>query len=297
MRAMGFDVLGTEAQLKESLCMLALPAETAQAVWEAYGRRPAFFERAAKEAYAGELPDYPICKRSPLERLVIWCCRLTQLRTRLSRFPDEVLRDTWRDIALHAAIYQKITGRVGLSREDVIWFRHLEAGCIFRLGSLQFQVFHMVYLDEEGCGEAYMDFSAEQKRRLPPGSPVINVHVPAGADLSEDTVAASIRWAETFFRMYFPAHRAQAFLCYSWLLYSGLRELLPPQSRILQFARQFSVISQVADPDEAMERIFGKRRPKKADCPQETSLQRAALQNRGCLGYACGIRKIPKTTT
>lgn len=244
---MGYHEPGMGEQLKENLRMLELQEETSQTVWETYKRKPAFFERAAKEAYAGELPDYPICKRSPLERLVIW-------------------------------------------------FRHLEHGVLFKLGTLQFQLFRMVYLDEAGCGEAYMSFSEEQKQRLPPESPVLNVHVQAGADLTGEAVANSFRRADVFFQTYFPEHKARVFLCYSWLLYPDLRALLPPESRIAQFAQNFTIISQVPDPEEALERIYGKRRPRKADCLQETSLQRAALNRRDCLGYACGILEIPQTT-
>lgn len=293
---MGYHEPGMGEQLKENLRMLELQEETSQTVWETYKRKPAFFERAAKEAYAGELPDYPICKRSPLERLVIWCCHLTQLRIRMSRFPYEVLTDTWRDITLRAGLYREKTGRVGLSREDVLWFRHLEHGVLFKLGTLQFQLFRMVYLDEAGCGEAYMSFSEEQKQRLPPESPVLNVHAQAGADLTGEAVANSFRRADVFFQTYFPEHKARVFLCYSWLLYPDLRALLPPESRIAQFAQNFTIISQVPDPEEALERIYGKPRPRKADCLQETSLQRAALNRRDCLGYACGILEIPQTT-
>ena len=34
---------------------------------------------------------------------------------------------------------------------------------IFKIGSLQFQPFEMIYLDEETIGEPYMTFSKEQK--------------------------------------------------------------------------------------------------------------------------------------
>lgn len=38
---------------------------------------------------------------------------------------------------------------------------------IFKVGSLQFQPFKMIYLDEETIGEPYMSFTAEQKKLCP----------------------------------------------------------------------------------------------------------------------------------
>ncbi len=48
---------------------------------------------------------------------------------------------------------------------------------IFKISSLQFQPFEMIYLDEETIGEPYMAFTKEQKESLPNGLPVINCHI------------------------------------------------------------------------------------------------------------------------
>lgn len=281
--------------LVESLRDLDFSPEDAREVLEAYDSRPQFFEQAAQSAYAGEVPDFPICKRSPLERLVIWCCHLTAVQQKYQSFgiPHAVVLETIQDIALRRDLYREKTGKIGLSRDDVIWFRHLENACIFRLGSLQFQRFHMLYLDKEGCGEDYMTFTEEQKLRLPPGAPVINVHIPKGADLSPDAVADAFRRAGAFFPQYFPEHSARAYLCYSWLLYPGLQALLPSSSNILRFASRFQIIGTAPDASEAIRRIYGKRYSKSSDYPQETTLQRAALNHFSSLGDACGIIEIP----
>ena len=92
----------------------------------------------------------------------------------------------------------------------------------------------MIYLDEETIGEPYMIFSKQQKQTLPAGAPVrylpssaedaagapvINRHIQQGADLRPEAVDASFCGARRFFAAHFPA-RFEAFLCYSWLLYS-----------------------------------------------------------------------------
>ncbi len=280
--------------LEENLRELALPLEAEKTVLNAYDRRTAWYEAAAQRSYDGTAPDYPICGLRPLDRLVTWCCHLTQVRRRYQRqgIPQAVLLATWRDVTLHVRLYWEKTGRTGLSKEDVIWLRNLDSGCIFCLGSLQFQLFHMIYLDAEGCGEDYMAFSPAQKQRLPQGTPVLNVHIPKGADLSPEAVDASFRQARAFFPKYIPDHGAKAFLCYSWLLYPGLQALLPPESRILQFAARFCLVGQAKNPTEAIRRIYGRRYARTGDYPQNTSLQRSALGRFSDLGEGCGILEI-----
>ena len=138
-----------------------------------------------------------------------------------------------------------------------------------------------------------MSFAPRQKKRLPPGAPVLNVHIQEGADLSPAAVDRSFERAEAFFRAYFPHDRYEAFICYSWLLYPGIAGLLAPGSNILAFASRFTIVGEVRDDAQAIERIFGRRRRAKRDYPQRTSLQRAALLHWSSLGYACGV--IPWT--
>lgn len=281
--------------LEENLKDLALTPATQAAVLAAYDAKPGYYEAAAPGAYQGEAPDFPICRKSPLERLVLWCCYLTRVRRKYQArgVPHRVFLDTVSDIALRAGLYEARTGKPGLAKADAIWFRHIHNAVIFRLGSLQFQLFEMIYLDQEGCGEAYMTFAQEQKARLPQGTPVLNLHIPKGADLSPAAVEQALDQAMEFFPQVFPEHRARAFLCYSWLLYPGLRELLPAGSNILQFAARFRVIGQTQDPAESIRRIYGKRFPRRGDYPQNTQLQRQALGRFSCLGEACGILEIP----
>ena len=261
----------------------------------AYDARPGFYEAAALTSYEGEGPEFPICRKRTLDRLVLWCCHMTWARRQYEArgVSHQVILDTCSDIALRAKLYEAKTGKPGLSKDDVIWFRHIHHASIFRLGPLQFQRFEMVYLDEEGCGQAYMTFASEQKAHLPQGTPVINLHIPKDANLSPATVADALDQAMAFFPQVFPEHRAKAFLCYSWLLYPGLQALLPKESNILQFAARFQIIGQARDPAESIRRIYGKRFPRKENYPQDTQLQRQALGRFSFLGEACGILEIP----
>ena len=247
-----------------------------------------------KHPYDGIAPEFPICKKSPWERLQIWNGLIPDVTVRYESLdiPKNIVSDTLREIPRLSQLYRKKTGREGLSKENVIWLRHICHGELFQIGSLQYQLFRMVYLDEEGCGDAYMQFDCSVKARLPQGTPVINVHIPTGTDLSKEAVAESLALAKAFFQMRFPD--AKAFVCYSWLLYPGMLELLPAYSNIAAFASNFQIIGQVSDPygSDAVKRIYGRRYPRKAWYPKETQLQRNAIGNFSKLGMGCGLIEI-----
>lgn len=255
------------------------------------GRNAERMEALANEAYQGELPDFPICELKPLSRLAVLIWKLEEIRQKYQAAGVEwqVFEDSASDIALRVRIYFEKTGKVGLSKDDCVWLRHLVNGQIFKLGVLQFQTFQMLYLDEDDKGETWFNYLDGIKERLPEGSPVLNVHIQKGADLSVEKVAESFSLARAFFRKHFSEMQIEAFVCFSWLLDPFLGRILPEGSRIVQFGSMFEVIGWAKDNNQAVERIFGKRWRKKSDFPQETSLQKAALGHLKELQYTCGI--------
>lgn len=239
----------------------------------------------ADSAYQGEDLNFTLCKRMPLTRLAVVTYLLLRKYDdyREKRTPDSVIFDTFRDVSLRANLYFDRTGGVGISKEDVIWFRHLMNVGIFKIGSLQFQPFEMIYLDEETIGEPYMTFSKEQKEILPAGSRVLNCHIQQGADLRPEAVKESFRGARQFFSAPY-----KAVLCYSWLLYPPMVKRLPYQSDIKQFAANFTVIGAFGDPEQAMEYLLG-RRSKKELPLNATMLQKLAFEHKELFGIACGV--------
>jgi len=244
-----------------------------------------------KGAYEGEVPDFPICRLHPLGRLAVIVWKLAEIRREYEAYGvwAAVIDDTFSDITLRQRLFFHNTGKVGLSRADCVWLRHLANAQIFKLGVLQYQPTKMYYLENHADGSPFFMISDSQKARLSAGMPVLNVHIQAGADINPERVAESLEVAKEFFAQFFPDTRFRAMVCYSWLLHPGLKELLPPNSRILRFAENFEVIIETADQRQAFERIFGKRYKRKMDFPQQTSLQRAALRDPSKLGYALGV--------
>ena len=245
----------------------------------------------AESAYAGEVPEFPICLLHPLGRLAVLVWKLAEIRGEYENLgvSEEIINDTFSDIALRQRLFYKKTAKVGLSRADCIWLRHLVSAKIFKLGVLQYQPMKMVYLESRDDGSPFFVITDAQKSRLPAGAPVLNVHIQTGADLAQERVAESLQMIRGFFKDVFPGTQFRAMVCYSWLLHSGLKYLLPSDSRILGFAENFEVIYETGDGTQAVERIFGRRCRRKADYPQQTSLQRAALRSPSKLGYALGV--------
>lgn len=271
--------------------LLEFSAEDQQTLMTALHGKEQFFLKHAADAYAGTVPDFPICQLSPLKRLVTLCIKLSELaqKFRSRGIPHSIFSATAADIRLRQRLYLEKTGKLGLSKSDGIWFRHLFGFSMFQLGSLQFQMLPMVYLDAEGCGEDYMRYKPEQKRALPPGTPVLDVHIPHGTDLSPGAVEDALKCAPDFFARYFPEYQPKALLCVSWILYPPMQALLPPDSNLTQFAKRWEILATAADSSEAISRIYGKTCRKIADYPQTTTLQRNALHCFSQLGVGDGI--------
>ena len=246
-------------------------------------------EVIAETAYNSDNFAFPLCKRMPLTRLVVVVYLLSQKYADYKAIgvTDEIILNTFRDVSLRANLYYKQNGKIGISKDDVIWFRHIMNVHIFKIGVLQYQTFNMIYLDEETIGEPYMVFIQEQKLALPNGSPVINCHIQKGANISATLVNESIEQAKVFFKDCFPSIEYKAFLCYSWLLYPPMLNMLSENSNIKQFAKCFSIIGECNDSEQAKENLFdyGKHNP---PC-KPTTLQRMAKEDNSILGYGCGV--------
>lgn len=246
----------------------------------------------AETAYSSNDFEFPLCKRMPLTRLVVVVYLLTQKYAEYKAIgiADDIVLDTFRDVSLRANLYYRQNGKIGISKDDVIWFRHIMNVHIFKIGALQYQKFNMLYLDEETIGEPYMVFTEEQKSSLPNGVHVINCHIQRGAAISSASVKESLERAKIFFKEYFPATQYKAFLCYSWLLYPPMLEKLPDKSNIKQFAEKFSIIGYCNDSAQAVKNLFNNDN---YNLPYKlTYLQQMATDHKEILGYGCGVIMI-----
>ena len=236
----------------------------------------------AAHAFDGTGMDLNICSYKAIDRLAALIFKLPDLYDKYltACTPEDIIYDTFDDIALRAGIYYEENGELGLSAEDSLWFRHINNVDIFKIGSIQFQLFEMVYLDKETLGESYMVFPETLKALLPKGSPVINCHIQANADLTPGAVDKSFSKAEEFFSRIYPTY--EIFICYSWLLYPPMMEIFDMNSNIRHFTQQFNIVSAIPDNEQALENIRA-----------NSWLRNIASQMPSKFGYGCGIRTAP----
>lgn len=248
---------------------LHYPVEVERMVRRELGRDET--RQLAPKAYDGENFEFPLCRQNPLTRLAVVTYLLgeTYCAYREKGVQDSIIFDTFRDVSLRARLFWEKTGAAGLSEEDVIWFRHIINVGIFKIGALQYQPFEMLYLDEEGIGEPYMNFS---QKPLAAGESVVNIHIQRGADLHPEAVAASLTSARSFFG------EGQSFLCYSWLLYPPMVERLPKTSNIRQFAERFTIVGTCGDSEQARENL-----------DRDSSLYGMINEDPNWFGFACGM--------
>lgn len=126
------------------------------------------------------------------------------------------------------------------------------------------------------------------------GSYYIDVHIPGGAPLTPALCAASYAEAAAFFRARYGMEHI-LFGCHSWLLSPELRTILPENSNILAFARDYTILQTRMDPTSSAVSFIFHVPGVPADLetlPEETSLQKALktyLQEGKTINTAFGI--------
>lgn len=149
---------------------------------------------------------------------------------------------------------------------------------MFRLGRLQF------------APNALRDSVSIDGHNFPKGTPVLEVHIPAGEALDNNQVTQSLDLAPVFFRQYFNKDYA-LFHCFSWLLSPALKDILPEGSRIIHFQDRFTVY-RTDDERQAEERVFGFLAKDAHAYPENTSLQRELkryILAGKCVGMGAGV--------
>ena len=135
----------------------------------------------------------------------------------------------------------------------------------------------------------------EYERIISNGKMLVSVHIPSDADLSSEALDESFAMARRFLNEKFPSCVDAPIYCESWLLYGGLKDILPENSRILGFQSKFDIQRQNEISKNPLIFIFHR-----ADCsdyallPENTSLQKkvkALLLNGGGIGSAYGVLK------
>lgn len=122
------------------------------------------------------------------------------------------------------------------------------------------------------------------------GEKVLSVHIPSDSVMTREALDSSYKQAAEFYKDY----DYKYMYCDTWLLAPPLKELLPKESRILNFMADYDIKSTNPDADDFMGWVFVKKYPDLESLPEKTSLQRAVkkhLMAGGKVGSAYGVYK------
>ena len=173
----------------------------------------------------------------------------------------DILSHTLQDVALWIRNHKRYRGRLGLTSR--YWISLGFGGKLFRLGRMEFE---KTTIREE-----------VQLPGLRKGDPALEGHVPQGEPLDHDACWASYRAAFPFFEKYFQYH-AKAVHLQTWMLDPALREILPPESNIMRWQNDATLVPS-GDLGSGIGRfVFGTKVIDPATAPRDTTLRRKIVE-------------------
>lgn len=195
-----------------------------------------------------------------------------------------IFYSTISDIFLRLSNHQKKYSKLGLESSEGNWLLRIFFMNIFKLGSLQFEKYMLNFSDFTDTKKVDQNILERFDKQ-----DLLSIHIMEGEDISDKSVKNSLDLARQFF-----GRKYRYFYCRSWLLYDGLKDLLPESSNILSFAKNFDIIFKEDDKTMAEERIFGDTFSHTSK--NITTLQKNALSNPQSLGVGVGIIRIFPTS-
>lgn len=193
--------------------------------------------------------------------VILRCAVKVREKYILSGISEEIYFDTMSDIK----IWCENCGNKGLSNYG--WLKNHVSFELFRLGRLQFQIYE--------CKNKTLLYN---KLPFSYGEHLIYVHIPQGEKLLKEKCEESFKAANEFFSKYFPDYEYKFYFSESWLLYDGNKDFMKKDSNILAFSSLFTHCYSVKIDEQAIDRIFGKRRIFKKNYPEKNSLQKSAKE-------------------
>ncbi|MCG3148636.1 MAG: hypothetical protein PCFJNLEI_02081 [Verrucomicrobiae bacterium] len=240
----------------------------------------------------------PLPRRAALLPALVVLAGTTGLREmhRARGIPDDVTRATLTDLEVWIRTFYRQHGYWGL--QNLAWLSWHLRGELVRLGRLQFK-----YLPFPGPRvfrhKLTRKISLEPTDGEPvlaPGDLVIDIHIPEGGPMDFDACGAALRQAVEFLPKHLPTPAPPvAFYCCSWFLDPQYAQILPANSNIVRFLREFYLYPVPSDDREAFRRVFGEVPRDLATAPRDTALRRAMLDFKlagGQLRYCAGFKLL-----
>jgi hypothetical protein len=118
---------------------------------------------------------------------------------------------------------------------------------------------------------------AEWELILQHGDTVMDLHIPRGERMCVEDCRDSFRQAFAFFAQHAPERPFKACFCHTWFFTPQLQKILPAESNLVRFQREFSLFPYAGGPAFLWDYVFGGRYPDPAAAPRDTTLRRATL--------------------
>ena len=211
--------------------------------------------------------------------VILQCAKMAKEKYDRFGISEEIYYSTMSDIR----IWCENNGNKGLKNYG--WLKNHVCLELFRLGRLQFQIYP--------CKNKTLLY---KKLPFSYGENLVYIHIPQGEKLLESDCRESIKIAGAFFEKYFPKYTYNYYFCESWLLFEGNRSFMKKDSNIVSFMNLFTHAYSVKIDQQAIERIYKKRRLFVRNYPETTSLQKSAkkyMEKGGKLGV--GVAYIDKS--
>ena len=131
-------------------------------------------------------------------------------------------------------------------------------------------------IDEDGrCKSTPIKLSKDEYFiRLAPGDDCLGVHIPQKGALTREACEASYKTAIELYKKHYPELNIKAFRCHSWMMSPQLKNILKPDSNLLEFQKPYLKYPCHTKGADVFTFVF-KTNPKNyADLPENTSLQR-----------------------
>jgi hypothetical protein len=118
---------------------------------------------------------------------------------------------------------------------------------------------------------------SEWTKALKFGDTILDLHIPRGEKLSMENCKDSFIQAFKFFTTIFPDHPFKGVYCHTWFFTPQLQTILPQDSNIVHFQREFYLYPHPGGPAFLWSFVFGEKYPEAKTAPRDTSLRNAVL--------------------
>ena len=148
------------------------------------------------------------------------------------------------------------------------------------LGRLQFEV------------DSFGHYYERNGHILTPDSKAINVHIPRTlTHLTSKSCDEAFKMAKEYFKG--EVSEPCPFICHSWMLYSGNKDILPEDTNVRKFMSRFDLFDHADDPNlEDLWRIFDTDEKDPNKLPTDSRMRKAYvdhLKNGGQIGWGHGV--------